>query len=280
MRLKVLGSAEDALRAMTEQLIEKMNMRGISPFHLALSGAGTAQQMFGLWIREYREKIKWEQLRFYWVDERCVSPDDEESNFKHADELLFRPLDIPHAHVHRIHGEREPEVEAEHYSELVKWELPGYASCPRFDAIILGIGEDGHTASIFPSTPELLTAKCCYKVSQHPESGQKRITMTGSLILNAKLLLIPVLGNAKTSILQRVINAEENSVLPAAYIINSCAGSDDLYRFASKSGVKKAFCILKVIYLGSGYRWGGDIDIFKTIDYRMYLSAGGICADF
>ena len=190
MRLKVLGSAEDALRAMTEQLIEKMNMRGISPFHLALSGAGTAQQMFGLWIREYREKIKWEQLRFYWVDERCVSPDDEESNFKHADELLFRPLDIPHAHVHRIHGEREPE------------------------------GEDGHTASIFPSTPELLTAKCCYKVSQHPESGQKRITMTGSLILNAKLLLIPVLGNAKTSILQRVINAEENSVLPAAYIIN------------------------------------------------------------
>ena len=246
MRLKVLGSAEDALRAMTEQLIEKMNMRGISPFHLALSGAGTAQQIFGLWIREYREKIKWEQLRFYWVDERCVSPDDEESNFKHADELLFRPLDIPHAHVHRIHGEREPEVEAEHYSELVKWELPGqeaypgsshftnsehyselvkwelpgYASCPRFDAIILGIGEDGHTASIFPSTPELLTAKCCYKVSQHPESGQKRITMTGSLILNAKLLLIPVLGNAKTSILQRVINAEENSVLPAAYIIN------------------------------------------------------------
>ena len=199
MRLKVLGSAEDALRAMTEQLIEKMNMRGISPFHLALSGAGTAQQMFGLWIREYREKIKWEQLRFYWVDERCVSPDDEESNFKHADELLFRPLDIPHAHVHRIHGEREPEVEAEHYSELVKWELPGYASCPRFDAIILGIGEDGHTASIFPSTPELLTAKCCYKVSQHPESGQKRITMTGSLILNAKLLLIPVLGNAKTT---------------------------------------------------------------------------------
>lgn len=220
MILNVLGSTEDALRAMTEQLIEKMSMQGISPFHLALSGAGTAQQMFRLWIREYREKIKWERLRFYWVDERCVSPDDEESNFKHANELLFNILDIPHAHVHRIHGEREPEVEAEYYSELVRWELPGYAFCPRFDAIILGIGEDGHTASIFPSTPELLTAKCCFKVSQHPESGQKRITMTGSLILNAKLLLIPVLGNAKISILQKVINAEENSALPAAYIIN------------------------------------------------------------
>ena len=64
MRLKVLGSAEDALRAMTEQLIEKMNMRGISPFHLALSGAGTAQQMFGLWIREYRDVYKRQDYGF------------------------------------------------------------------------------------------------------------------------------------------------------------------------------------------------------------------------
>ena len=265
MRLKVLGSAEDALRAMTEQLIEKMNMRGISPFHLALSGAGTAQQMFGLWIREYREKIKWEQLRFYWVDERCVSPDDEESNFKHADELLFRPLDIPHAHVHRIHGEREPEVEAEHYSELVKWELPGYASCPRFDAIILGIGEDGHTASIFPSTPELLTAKCCYKVSQHPESGQKRITMTGSLILNAKLLLIPVIGKCiRPSILQKSDQCRRNRCRSSAcglYYFNHAPEAIDLYRFASKSGViilleHFVFTVLKSYTSGQVYRWG------------------------
>ncbi len=219
MRIKVLPSAEDALRVMTEQLIEKMNHREIAPFHLALSGAGTARQLFKLWAQEYRDKIRWEQLRFYWVDERCVDPDDEESNYKHADEDLFRPLNIPINHVHRIHGERDPEVEAEHYSELIKWELPGYASCPRFDAIILGIGEDGHTASIFPSAPDLLTAACCYKVTQHPESGQKRITMTGNLILNAKMILIPVLGNKKATILQKVIHADESSLLPAAYIV-------------------------------------------------------------
>ena len=233
MRLKVLGSAEDALRAMTEQLIEKMNMRGIlfrSIWHCRVPVR--PRQMFGLWIREYREKIKWEQLRFYWVDERCVSPDDEESNFKHADELLFRPLDIPHAHVHRIHGEREPEVEAEHYSELVKWELPGYASCPRFDAIILGIGEDGHTASIFPSTPELLTAKCCYKVSQHPESGQKRITMTGSLILNAKRTSYPCIGKCKDKHFTKSDQCRRKLGPPCGLYYQSCAGSDDLYRFA------------------------------------------------
>ena len=218
MRLKVLGSAEDALRAMTEQLIEKMNMRGISPFHLALSGAGTAQQMFGLWIREYREKIKWEQLRFYWVDERCVSPDDEESNFKHADELLFRPLDIPHAHVHRIHGEREPEVEAEHYSELVKWELPGYASCPRFDAIILGIGEDGHVASIFSDSMNLLTDQRIYAVSHHPKTGQQRITMTGTVILKSSAILIPVIGPDKQEIMEHLV--QKQGAYPASYIFS------------------------------------------------------------
>lgn len=220
MKLKVYGSQEEVLRGVTEQLMEKMKLRR-DPFHLALSGAGTAQKMYRLWMEEYRNKINWEQLRFYWVDERCVDPQDEESNYKHANDLLFQPLDIPISHVHRIHGEREPEIEAEHYSEMVKWELPGYSCLPRFNCVILGIGEDGHTASIFPKTPQLLTDERCYVVSQHPQTGQKRITMTGTLILNSKMILIPVIGNEKTTILQKVINASEKSKMtyPASYII-------------------------------------------------------------
>lgn len=221
MKLKVYNSEEDALRGMTAQLIHLMKQRR-EPFHLALSGAGTAQKMYRLWVEEYRETINWEQLRFYWVDERCVDPQDEESNFKHADELLFRPLDIPLLHVHRIHGEREPEIEAEHYSEMVKWELPGYSCLPRFNCVILGIGDDGHTASLFPGNPHFLTDEHCYVVTQHPETGQRRISMTGSLILNSKAILIPVLGQEKTAILQKVMNAgkEAQELLPAAYIIS------------------------------------------------------------
>lgn len=220
MKLKVFTLADEALRDLTNLLIEKMRQRR-DPFHIALSGAGTAQKMYELWVKEYREKLNWEQLRFYWVDERCVGPEDEESNFKHADELLFRPLEIPAAHIHRIHGEREPQVEADHYSELVKWELPGYACLPRFDCVILGIGGDGHTASLFPGNPELLTDKRCYVVSQHPGNGQKRISMTGKLILNSKMIFIPVLGHDKTAILQKVINASKSEVLPAAYIVSN-----------------------------------------------------------
>ena len=113
------------------------------------SGGSTAQQLFKLWVKEYRNNIPWDILRFYWVDERCVSPEDDESNFKHAERLLFMPLDIPQNHIHRIWGEQEPKVEAERYSEMVKWELPGYSNMPRFDCTILGIGADGHVASIF-----------------------------------------------------------------------------------------------------------------------------------
>ena len=223
MRLKVFNSSEDTLRAVTEQLIESMQKQKTSPFHLALSGAGTAQMLFGIWVQEYRQLINWEQLRFYWVDERCVAPDDEESTYKHADELLFRPLDIPAEHIHRIHGEREPEVEAEHYSELVKWELPGYATLPRFDGIILGIGSDGHTASIFPGQNKFLSDQRCYVVSQNPQNGQTRITMTGCLILNAKTIWVPVVGIEKTPVLQKVINGSEEEKLPAAYILKHAA---------------------------------------------------------
>lgn len=220
MKLKVYNLQEDALRGMTEQLIHLMKQRR-DPFHLALSGAGTARKMYKLWVEEYRDKINWDQLRFYWVDERCVEPSDEESNFKHADDLLFRPLDIPLLHIHRIHGEREPETEAEHYSEMVRWELPGYACLPRFNCVILGIGEDGHTASIFPKNQALLTDGRCYAVAQHP-NGQKRITMTGTFILNSKAIFIPVLGKEKTAILQKVIHASGNkeSRLPSSYILS------------------------------------------------------------
>ncbi|MEG2277897.1 MAG: 6-phosphogluconolactonase [Odoribacter sp.] len=219
MKLNVFNSSDEALRALTEHLMECMEQhRG--PFHLALSGASTAQQLFEMWMKEYREKIRWNQLRFYWVDERCVAPDDEESNYKLADDMLFRPLNIPNHQVHRIFGEQNPEMEAERYSEQVKWELPGYASLPRFDCILLGIGVDGHTASIFPNNSHLLTDKRCYVVSEHPTSGQKRITMSGSLILNAKTILIPVLGQSKTAILQKILSASEHPMLPATYVIS------------------------------------------------------------
>lgn len=220
MKLEVFNTPENALRAMTGQLTTVISHSKIKPFHLALSGGDTAQQLFRLWTEEYREQIDWNGIRFYWVDERCVAPDDNESNFKYADELLFTPLNIPPTHVHRIFGEQDPEVEAGRYSELVKWELPGYAAIPRFDCIILGVGTDLHTASIFPSTPELLTDSRCYAVSQHPVSGQKRITMTGTMILKARKILLPAVGSSKTETVRKLVSTDQKDITPAAYILS------------------------------------------------------------
>lgn len=220
MKLETFNTAENALRSLTGQLASLIVYCKSKPFHLALSGGDTAQLMFRLWVNEYREQIDWSNIRFYWVDERCVAPDDEQSNFKHADELLFTPLNIPATYVHRIFGEQEPETEADRYSELVKWELPGYSEIPRFDCIILGAGTDLHTASIFPSTMDLLTDARCYGVSQHPVSGQKRITMTGSLILKGRAIYMPILGESKAETVRQLLDPDNAKLTPAGYILS------------------------------------------------------------
>ena len=151
MKIENYKDNKDALRALTRQLMDYMARKeDDEPFNLALSGGETAKQMFALWADEYKDKIDWNNMRFFWVDERCVSPTDAESNFGHANKLLFEPLHIPREHIHRIHGEGEPGTEAMRYSRIVKEYLPRHGQFPYFDCIILGIGGDSHTASIFP----------------------------------------------------------------------------------------------------------------------------------
>lgn len=220
MRIEVHTNSKEALRSMTERLVGLMKEKDSKCFHLALSGGGTAKVMFGLWTSEYKERIDWKKLRFFWVDERCVPPSDPESNFGHADRLLFKPLGIPQEHIHRIHGEDEPGVEAVRYSWEVKEFLPRYDQLPIFDAIILGVGPDSHIASIFPNTSKLLYDSRLYTVSQHPETNQYRITMTGPLILNNAPLLVPVLGSGKDAIKKKLHDGYSEEDAPAAYILS------------------------------------------------------------
>ena len=125
MKIENYKDNKDALRALTRQLMDYMARKeDDEPFNLALSGGETAKQMFALWADEYKDKIDWNNMRFFWVDERCVSPTDAESNFGHANKLLFEPLHIPREHIHRIHGEGEPGTEAMRYSRIVKEYLP------------------------------------------------------------------------------------------------------------------------------------------------------------
>ena len=218
-KIEKFHDTDSLFESLTQHLKEKMEENHSELFCLALSGGNTAIDMFDFWVNKNQIFIPWDKIQFFWVDERCVSPKDTESNYFQACQHLFEPLHISTEYIHRIRGEEDPYDEAQKYSDLVNKLVPQKDNRPSFDAIILGAGTDGHTASIFPDDLSLLTNKDNYTVSQHPDKPQMRISMTGTLILNAKTILLPVIGKEKQNVIKKILSDnKENLYLPANYI--------------------------------------------------------------
>ncbi|MBK8551208.1 MAG: 6-phosphogluconolactonase [Ignavibacteria bacterium] len=187
--------------------------------NIALSGGNTPKLLFEVLAENYRNEIDWRSVNFYWVDERCVRPDDSESNFGMTEKYLLNKIEIPVENVHRVSGENEPEEEAIRYSQVLKENLTIENNFPRFDLTLLGMGDDGHTASIFPDQMEILDSNEICAVAVHPVSGQKRITLTGRVINNSDRVYFLVTGKSKSDII-KIIFEEKNGYLnfPAAHI--------------------------------------------------------------
>jgi len=188
-------------------------------FSLAISGGKSPARLFELWATEWADKIPWERVAFFWVDERAVPPDDPQSNYGMAKRLLFDRLPISGNNLHRIAGERAPLDEALRYSSLVESILPVKDGVPQFDLIILGVGEDGHTASIFPGQEHLYHPKYSYSTSVNPHNGQSRITMTGTTILSAKKSIFYLMGESKKETINLIKSNIGNREYPAAYFL-------------------------------------------------------------
>lgn len=223
MKFEGFQNSTDALCRLSEDLKARIDAREHDRFTLALSGGGTAKEMFEFWVREYAKSISWHSVLFFWVDERCVPPDSDESNFKHANELLLKPLKIKAEQIFRIRGEENPQKESERYSNLTLTATDSKTRIPDFDLTILGMGEDGHTASIFPQNLSLLSSAAAYAPSLNPNTRQMRVTMTGPCILNSHEIFMPVLGKAKESIMLRALEETKsgNLTLPGAYIMRN-----------------------------------------------------------
>ncbi|MEO0468772.1 MAG: 6-phosphogluconolactonase [Bacteroidota bacterium] len=174
------------------------------PFHMALSGGSTPKILFKLLAESYADKIDWSFLHLYWGDERCVPPDHSDSNFRMTEELLLSQVPIPAENIHRVRGEAEPALEAERYGQLLDTNLAKTDELPVFDLIILGMGADGHTASIFPHESHLLQAKDHCVVATHPASGQIRISLSGPVINAAKRVVFLITGASKRPVLAEV----------------------------------------------------------------------------
>ncbi len=189
------------------------------PVHIALSGGSTPALLFDVLAQDYAEKMPWEKIHFWWGDERCVPPSDNESNYKMTFDHLFSKITVLKDQVHRVRGEMTPaDANTDYISEIERY-VPQKKGWPVFDLIILGMGNDGHTASIFPHQPELLESDEVCAVATHPESGQKRVTLTGKVLNNAGLVYFLVTGLSKKERVAEILNKKDGAEkLPSFHI--------------------------------------------------------------
>lgn len=197
--------------------------------YIALSGGNTPQLMFEIIAKEYSQAFPWEKLHFFWVDERCVIGTDPESNYGNAYRILFSKVAIPFENLHPIHGGEDPLGEVVRYTGEILAHVPCIKNIPVFDLILLGMGNDGHTASIFPGQLYLFETSTICSISEHPQTLQKRITLTGKVINNAADIIFLVTGINKTKIIKSIFTDEEASQLYPAKKIKPLNGALSWY---------------------------------------------------
>jgi len=183
---------------------------------VALSGGSTPRRLFARLIADpYRTKVDWSSVRIFWGDERPVPPDHPESNFRMAKENLLDHLPIVPDHVFRMEGERPAKEAAVRYEEVLQRVFsPCEEGAPRFDLILLGMGADGHTASLFPETAVLGETKQWVAAPWVDKFQTHRITLTPPVFQAAKQVLFVVAGLDKAEAIQAVL---EGPLQPSRY---------------------------------------------------------------
>ncbi|GAC1645795.1 MAG: 6-phosphogluconolactonase [Herpetosiphon sp.] len=173
-------------------------------FTLVLSGGSTPRAVYQLLAQApFMNEIPWGKLQLFWGDERCVPPDDADSNYRMAREALLDHVPLTPAQIHRMAGERPPSEAAAAYEQDLRL-LFGGDLLPRFDLVLLGLGEDGHTASLFPGTAALHETNHWVVANEVPQLHTERLTMSFPVLNNAKDVVFLVSGPGKRAVLQRI----------------------------------------------------------------------------
>ena len=187
-------------------------------FTVAFPGGSTPRGLFGLLASPpYAGRIAWERWHVFWGDERCIPPDHPDSNYRMAKEALLDRVPLLAEHIHRIRGEMPPQAAAQEYEEGLRQAFP--ASTPAFELILLGLGDDGHTASLFAGTDALKEERRLVVANRVPHLHTHRITFTLPLINAARAVAFLVTDGSKAGALSRVLEPPPGDpVLPAALV--------------------------------------------------------------
>lgn len=187
---------------------------GRNQLTMAISGGSTPEPLFEVLATTYREKLPWSAIHLFWVDERMVPPDDAQSNYGRAKSLLVDRVAIPAENVHRIRGEANPVQEVNRYASEILSVVPKEGERSRFDLVLLGMGDDGHTASIFQGQLEWFDTDQLVAATVQPSSGQQRVGLTGAAINGADVVAFLVTGADKARLVAEII---QESGLAANY---------------------------------------------------------------
>lgn len=213
MNYITFSTAQQAVEKIAQEFVLYSQLN--HPVHISLSGGSTPKLLFKVLAQSpFKTEIQWHNLHFWWGDDRMVLPTDPESNYGEVQKLLFDHIQIPHENIHRIRGEQPVEQELVRFSKELTACVPNLV----FDWIILGMGNDGHTASLFPYQTDFNDPNLAV-IAKHPESGQIRISKTAKLLEQAKRITYLVTGAAKAGVLKEIRErAEETLPYPAARI--------------------------------------------------------------
>ncbi len=209
-------ASRSGARSFADRALEAVAERG--RFTVALSGGDTPRLMYEMLATpELARSIPWDRVHVFWGDDRGVAPDHPRSNFRMAREALLDHVDIPAANVHRIQGELPATEAARLYESELRSVFGGGPALPRFDLIHLGIGGDGHTASLFPGEPSLHeSSRWVLDAIDRSHHDEPRVTFTFPVINAARAVEVLVLEPAKADVVHRVLSERgEVDVLPA-----------------------------------------------------------------
>ena len=202
--------AEEAAQRFARAASDAVRSHG--GFMVALSGGTTPRSLYArLAAAAYAATVPWSRLQVFWGDERCVPPDEPASNYRMAREALLDLVPIPAAHVHRIRGEDDPVAAARAYEETLRSALrtprgpPRDVPGSRLDLVLLGLGDDGHTASLFPGGPAFTNGDPWVVAHYVAAVSQWRVTLTPVIINAAAEVLFLVSGGSKAAIVRRVL---------------------------------------------------------------------------
>jgi len=203
------------------------------PFSLVLSGGSTPRA-----VHEVLSKsaLDWKEVYFFWGDERCVPPDHPESNYRMARETLLSKISVLDSQIFRMHGESEPEIAARDYERQIRSFFQTENSMPSFDFVFLGLGEDCHTASLFPGT-EAVNRMDRLVVSNYVQKLRAtRLTMTVPLLNQASNVVFLISGESKVKALQTTLQGDHDPQKYPAQAIRPQKG--ELYFYVDQSAAK------------------------------------------